>query len=113
MTTWKDYITIESVELLLVALTFIAAVAALIVAKRSLNVSKSSLDVAKRSMKNAQESEKQRLLNEIASKEARLKAMEDSTRYGGMDGGMMGTMMTHEAMLKAEIEQLKQQLKNG
>ena len=94
-------------------ITLIVAIATLIVAIATFIVSRHSLDVAKRSMKNAQEIEKQRLLNEIASKEARLKAMEDSTRYGGMDGGMMGTMMTHREMLKAEIEQLKQQLKNG
>lgn len=94
-------------------ITLIVAIATLIVAFATFIISRRSLDVAKRSMKNAQESERQRLLNEIASKEARLKAMEDSTRYGGMDGGMMGTMITHREMLKAEIEQLKQQLKNG
>jgi predicted Holliday junction resolvase-like endonuclease len=94
-------------------ITLIVAIATLIVAFATLIVSRRSLDVAKRSMKNAKDSERQRLLNEIASKEARLKAMEESTRYGMMDAGMMGTMMTHREMLKAEIEQLKQQLKNG
>lgn len=94
-------------------ITLIVAIATLVVAFATFIISRRSLDVAKRSMKNAQDSERKRLLNEIASKEARLKAMEDSTRYGGMDAGMMGTMMTHREMLKAEIEQLKHQLKNG
>ena len=93
-------------------ITLIVAIATLIVAFATFIISRCSLDVAKRSMKNAQDSERKRLLNEIASKEARLKAIGDSTRYGGMDAGMMGTMMTHREMLKAEIEQLKQQLKN-
>ena len=105
MPLWKEYI--DSIELLLVALTFIAAVAALVVAKRSFKVSKSSLDVAERSLKYAQECDRQRIKNDIATKEAQLKSTEM----------LMRNMATNDAiiqrrMLETEIEQLKQQLKN-
>ena len=105
MPQWKEYITIDSIELILVDLTFIASVAAYVVAKRSFKVSKRSLDVAERSLKFAKESERQRILNEIATKEAQLKSMEFPMRFLATND----TMIQRE-MLKAEIEQLKQQL---
>ena len=103
MPHWKEYI--DSIELILVALTLIAAVAAYVVAKRSFKVSKRSLDVAERSLKYAQEGDRQRIMNDIASKEAQLKSMEFPMRFLATND----TTIQRE-MLKAEIEQLKQQL---
>ena len=103
MPHWKEYI--DSIELILVALTFIAAVAAYVIAKRSFKVSKRSLDVAERSLKYAQDSDRQRIINDIASKEAQLKSMEFPMRFLATND----TTIQRE-MLKAEIEQLKQQL---
>lgn len=104
MPHWKEYITIDSIELILVALTFIAAVAALVIAKRSFKVSKSSLDVAERSLKYAQDSDQQRIMSDIANKEAQLKTMDRIMTIMGPDA------ILQQAILKAEIEQLKQQL---
>lgn len=112
MTEWKEYITADTLTLavaiatLIVAIaTLVAAIAALVIAKRSFKVSKSSLDVAERSLKFAKESEWQRIKNEFATKEAQLKSMEFPMRFLATND----TTIQRE-MLKAEIEQLKQQL---
>ena len=114
MTEWKEYITADTLTLavaiatLIVAIaTLVAAIAALVIAKRSFKVSKRSLDVAERSLKYVQDSDRQRIKNDIASKEAQLKSTEI----------LMRNMATNDAifqrrMLEAEIEQLKQQLKS-
>lgn len=106
MTEWKEYITADTLTLAVAIATLVAAVAALVIAKRSFKVSKSSLDVAERSLKFTQESERQRILNEIASKEAQLKSTEHIMRFMATNDAMI-----QREMLKAEIEQLKQQLK--
>ena len=107
MTEWKEYITADTLTLAVAIATLVAAIAALVIAKRSFKVSKSSLDVAERSLKYAQEGDRQRIINDIASKEAQLKSMEFPMRFIATND----TMIQRE-MLKAEIEQLKQQLKS-
>lgn len=100
MTEWKEYITADT-------LTLAVAIATLIVAVIALVFTKCALDVSKRSLKFTQESERQRILNEIATKEAQLKSTEM----------LMRNMATNDTiiqrrMLETEIEQLKLQLKN-
>ena len=100
MSEWKEYINADTLTLAVAIATLIAAVIALVFTKRA-------LDVSKRSLKFTQESERQRILNEIASKEAQLKSTEM----------LMRNMATNDAiiqrrMLETEIEQLKLQLKN-
>ena len=97
MSEWKEYTT-----LIIAAVTLVVAIAAFIVARRTLRVTKRAHEYAK-------ESDKQSLRNLIASKEAQLKALKDSTRFGVV-GDILGDVMIKETMLKAEIEQLKQQL---
>lgn len=94
MTEWKEYTT-----LIIAAVTLVVAIAAFIVARRTLRVTKRAHEYAK-------ESDRQSLRNLIASKEAQLKSMQGIMRYMAND-----VTMTQEVMLKAEIEQLKQQLK--
>jgi|GEM_PF-1104988 uncharacterized protein YpmS len=92
MSDWKEYIII-----IISIATLIVAIAAYVVARRS--------------YKYAKESEKRNILNQIASKEAQAEAIDNAIRRGMYDNGMVRTMMTQKSMLEAEIEQLKQQLK--
>ena len=94
MGEWKEYTT-----LIIAAVTLVVAIAAFIVARRTLHVTKRAHEYAK-------ESDKQNLQNLIASKEAQLKSLQGIMRNMAND-----VTMTQEAMLNAEIEQLKQQLK--
>ena len=114
MTEWKEYITADTLTLavaiatLIVAIaTLVAAIVALVIAKRSFKVSKSSLDVAERSLKFAKESEWQRIKKEFANDTAKLKSLERVMGCGLADN----SAIMQQQMLKAEIEQLKQQLK--
>jgi C4-dicarboxylate transporter len=99
MSEWKEYITADTLTLAVAIATLIVAVIALVFTKRA-------LDVSKRSLKFTQESERQRILNEIATKDAQLKSTEELMRFMATDEAMY-----RSKMLKAEIEQLKQQLK--
>ena len=96
MTDWKENIT-----LIIAGVTLVVAIVALIVAKRTLCVTKRSFEYAK-------QSDKQSLQNLIASKEAQLKSLERVMRGGLADSNAI----MQDQMLKAEIEQLKLQLKN-
>lgn len=100
MSEWKEYTT-----LIIAAVTLVVAIAAFIVARRTLRVTKRAHEYAK-------ESDKQSLRNLIASKEAQLKAVEDSASFGMMSAYSMDDIIVKKAMLKAEIEQLKQQLES-
>ena len=104
MTEWKEYITADTLTLGVAIATLVAAIAALVIAKRSFKVSKSSLDVAERSLKYAQDSDQQRIMSDIANKAAQLKTMDRIMTIMGPDA------ILQQAILKAEIEQLKQQL---
>ena len=92
MSDWKEYIII-----IISVATLVVAIAAYVVARRS--------------YKYVKESEKRNILNQIASKEAQAEAIDNAIRRGMYDNGMVRTMMTQKSMLEAEIEQLKQQLK--
>ena len=95
MTEWKQYTT-----LIIAAVTLVVAIAAFIVARRTLRVTKRAHEYAK-------ERDKKSLQDLIDNKEAQLKSMQGIMRYMAND-----VTMTQEVMLKAEIEQLKQQLKS-
>lgn len=88
MSEWKEYIII-----IISIATLIVAIATYVVAKRS--------------YKNAKESEKRNILNQIASKEAQLKSSEWLMMHMATNDAMI-----QREMLKAEIEQLKEQLKD-
>lgn len=87
MSDWKEYIII-----IISVATLVVAIAAYVVAKRS--------------YKYAKDSEIKRLKNLIENKEAQLKSTEELMRFMATDEAMY-----RSKMLKAEIEQLKQQLK--
>ena len=74
-------------------LTFVAALAGVIVSICALRYTKKS--------------DKKRLETLIASKEAQLEAMEDSMSHGMIDASQIGTLLAQKAMLQAEIEKLK------
>lgn len=95
MSDWKEYIII-----IISVATLIVAIATFIISRRSLNVAKSS-------MKNAQEIEKRKLINDLKSKEAQLKSSEWLMMHMATNDAMI-----QREMLKAEIEQLKEQLKD-
>ena len=87
MSDWKEYIII-----IISVATLFVAIAAYVVARRS--------------HKYAKESEKKRLKNLIARKEAQLESFKGNLKYTADD-----YVKTKAVMLEAEIEQLKQQLK--
>lgn len=74
-------------------LTFVAALAGVIVSICALRYTKKS--------------DKKRLETLIASKEAQLEAMEDSMSHRMIDASQIGTLLAQKAMLQAEIEKLK------
>ena len=88
MAEWKEYTTL------------IVAIATLVVAIPT-------LIVARRSHKYTKESEKKRLKNLIENKEAQLESFKGDLKYTADD-----YVKTKAVMLEAEIEQLKQQLKD-
>lgn len=94
MSDWKEYIII-----IISVATLVVAIAAFIVAKRSLRLAKSS-------NKYAIEKDKKDLQHLLASKEEQLASMQWTNRFSASD-----VSMNKETMLKAEIKQLKQQLK--
>ena len=89
MTEWREDIPID-------VLTLLVAVATLIVSILTYRY--------------ARKSNKQSKINLIASKEAQLDAMEQSTQYGGVSSSEIGTIRMNIAALQAEIEQLKKSL---
>lgn len=74
-------------------LTFVAALASVIVSICAYRYAKKS--------------DKKRLKTLIASKEAQLEAMESSMSHGMIEASQIGTLLTQKAMLQAEIEKLK------
>ena len=90
MTDWKEYITTETITLVVSIVTLIVSVAALIVAKRSYNYNRAK---DKRLHKMA-----------IAQKEAQLEAVETASRFGFVgDNGMAANKIS----LEKEIDILK------
>lgn len=90
MTDWKEYITTETITLVVSITTLIVSIAALIVAKRAYNYNRAK---DKRLHKMA-----------IAQKEAQLEAVETASRFGFLgDNGMAANKMS----LEKEIDILK------
>lgn len=90
MSDWKEYITTETITLVVSITTLIVSIAALIEAKRAYNYNRAK---DKRLHKMA-----------IAQKEAQLEAMETASRFGFVgDNGMAANKMS----LKKEIDILK------
>lgn len=93
MTEWKEYITTETITLVVSIATLIVSIAALIEAKRAYNYNRAK---DKRLHKMA-----------IAQKEAQKEAMETASRFGFVgDNGMAANKMS----LEKEIDILKRQL---
>ena len=92
MTNWKEYITTETVTLVVSIATLIVSVFALIVAKRSYNYNRAK---DKRLHKMA-----------IAQKEAQLEAMETASRFGFVGDTQM---VADKMSLEKEIDILKRQ----
>lgn len=61
----------------------------------------------------AKKSDKKRIENLIASKEAQLEALENSMSHGTIQASQIGTLLTQKAMLQAEIGQLKGAIGTG
>ncbi len=89
MTEWREDIPIDVLTLLVAVATLIVSILA---------------------YRYARKSNKQSKINLIASKEAQLDAMEQSTQYGGVSSSEIGTIRMNIAALQAEIEQLKKSL---
>lgn len=90
MTDWKEYITTETVTLVVSIATLIVSVFALIVAKRSYNYNRAK--------------DKRLHKMTIAQKEAQLEAVETASRFGFVgDNGMAANKMS----LEKEIDILK------
>ncbi len=89
MREWKEYIPFDVLTLLVAVATLIVSILAYRFARKSNKQNKNDL---------------------IASKEAQLKAMEQSTQYGGVSSSEAGTIRMNIAALQAEIEQLKKSL---
>ena len=87
MAEWKEYTT-----LIVAIATLVVAIATLIVARHS--------------YKYAKERDKKNLQHLLASKEEQLASMQWTNRFSAND-----VSRNQETMLKAEIKQLKQQLK--
>lgn len=93
MTNWKEYITIDTLTLVISIATLIVSIAALIVAKRAYNYNRAK---DKRLHKMA-----------IAQKEAQLEAMETASRFGFIGDNRMAA---DKMSLEKEIDILKRQL---
>lgn len=93
MTNWKEYITIDTLTLVISIATLVVSIAALIVAKRAYNYNRAK---DKRLHKMA-----------IAQKEAQLEAVGTASWFGFVgDNGMAANKMS----LEKEIDILKRQL---
>lgn len=93
MTDWKEYITIDTLTLVISIATLVVSIAALIVAKRAYNYNRAK---DKRLHKMA-----------IAQKEAQKEAMETASRFGFIGDTQMAA---NKMYLEKEIEQLRKQL---
>lgn len=88
MEQWKEYISIDSITLIVAIATLIVTILSFIYTKRN---------------------NKKRIKNLISIKEAQLKVMEQNSRYG-LSASEAGGIRGQIAALRAEIEQLKQQI---
>lgn len=93
MTDWKEYITIDTLTLVISIATLVVSIAALIVAKRAYNYNRAK---DKRLHKMA-----------IAQKEAQKEAMETASRFGFVGDTQMAA---NKISLEKEIDILKRQL---
>ena len=89
MSEWKEYINVEVLTLIVAFATFIVSVL---------------------SYRYMRTSDKRKVRSLINNKTEQLKSLEDSTRFG-VSHTEAGSLRAQQAMLRAEIEQLKQQLK--
>ena len=92
MTDWKEYITTETITLVISIATLIVSVAALIVAKRAYNYNRAK--------------DKRLHKMTIAQKEAQLEAMETVSRFGFVGDTQM---VADKMSLEKEIDILKRQ----
>lgn len=95
MVEWKEYITVNNITLLVAVLTLLVAFATYCVTKRSYRYTRMR--------------EKKQIEELIRSKEAQLKAMEETSRWG-VSYTESGGIRVKIAALRAEIEQLKEEL---
>ena len=93
MTNWKEYITIDTLTLVISIATLIVSIVALIVAKRAYNYNRAK-DI-------------QVLKTTIAQKEAQKEAMETASRFGFIGDTQM---VANKMYLEKEIDILKRQL---
>lgn len=93
MTNWKEYITIDTLTLVISIATLVVSIAALIVAKRAYKYNHAK-DI-------------QVLKTTIAQKEAQLEAMETASRFGFVGDNRMAA---DKMSLEKEIDILKRQL---
>jgi hypothetical protein len=93
MTNWKEYITIDTLTLVISIATLIVSIAALIVAKRAYKYNRAK---DKRLHKMA-----------IAQKEAQLDSMKTASRFGFIGDTQM---VANKMCLEKEIDILKRQL---
>ena len=89
MVEWRDYITIESLTLIVAIATFIVTTCAYIYTRKS---------------------DKRRIKAEIRRKQAIIDSMEDRFAMMGVDHTVADSMRMQKMMLHAEIEQLKKEL---
>lgn len=93
MTNWKEYITIDTLTLVISIATLVVSIAALIVAKRAYKYNHAK-DI-------------QVLKTTIAQKEAQLDSMETASRFGFVGDTQT---MANKMYLEKEIDILKRQL---
>ncbi len=93
MTNWKEYITIDTLTLVISIATLVVSIAALIVAKRAYKYNRAK-DI-------------QVLKTTIAQKEAQLDSMKTASRFGFIGDTQT---MANKMYLEKEIEQLRKQL---
>ncbi|MEE0889090.1 MAG: hypothetical protein U0L57_02645 [Bacteroidales bacterium] len=93
MTNWKEYITIDTLTLVISIATLVVSIAALIVAKRAYKYNRAK-DI-------------QVLKTTIAQKEAQLDSMKTASWFGFVGDNRMAA---NKMSLEKEIEQLRKQL---
>ena len=89
MVEWKEYITVESLTLIVAIATFIVTCLA---------------------YRYARKSNKKRIKDELSRKEALLRTMNNNYFMMGLDHTVADRMRAEKSLLEAEIEQLKKQL---
>ena len=89
MVEWKDYITVDSLTLIVAIATFIVTCLA---------------------YRYARKSNKKRIKDELSRKEALLRTMNNNYFMMGLDHTVADRMRAEKSLLEAEIEQLKKQL---